>query len=134
MAKKLKLLVITPMYPTKVNPTAGIFIKNQYDLLKKYCDIKIIFPYPYIPSFRKFNPYHKFSTVPFKETIDGIEVYHPKYPFFPRLTLHPGFLSIALFFETFFSYLASKNLIQKLDKEWDFDMIKTHGCVTESIT
>ena len=133
MKKKIKLLVITPMYPTKVNPTAGIFIKNQYDILRKYCDIKIIFPYPYVPKFRKFNPYHKFSTVPFKEIIDGIEVYHPKYPFFPRLTIHTYFLSAALFFETFFSYFSSKNLIQKLKKEWDFDIIKIHGCVTESI-
>ena len=85
MVKKIKLLVITHSYPTKVNPTAGIFIKNQYDYIKNYCDIKIIHPYPYVPKFKRFNPYHEFSTVPFKENIGGIVVYHPKYLFFPKL-------------------------------------------------
>ena len=134
MAKKIKLLVITHSYPTKVNPAAGIFIKNQYDYLKKYCDIKIIFPYAYVPKFRKFNPYHKFSAVPFKEKIDGIEVYHPKYLFFPRAFILSEFLNVFLFFESFFSYLSSKNLIHNLKKEWDFDIIKVHGCVMESPT
>jgi len=134
MAKKIKLLVITHSYPTKVHPTSGIFIKNQYDYMKDHCDVKIIFPYPYIPKFKKLNPYYKFSEIPFKEEVGGIEVYHPKYLFFPRNGIFSNFLSVFLFFESFFSYLSSKNLIYKLKKEWDFDIIKVHGCIAESVT
>ena len=134
MSKRIKLLAITHSYPTKVNPTAGIFIKNQYDYIKEQCDIKIIFPFPYVPKFKLFNPYQKFSAVPFKEDIGGIEVYHPKYLFFPRIGILSRFINIFLFFESIFSYISSKKLIAKLNKEWDFDIIKIHGCIAESTT
>jgi glycosyltransferase involved in cell wall biosynthesis len=134
MTKKIKLLVITHSYPTKINPIAGIFVKNQYDFIKNKFDIKIVFPYPYVPKFKKFNPYYKYSTVPFKENIGGIEVYHPRYIFFPRVGILRNFINIFLFFESFFSYLSSKELISKLQKEWDFDVIMVHGCISESIS
>ena len=52
MKKKIKVLVITHTFPTKQNPIAAIFLLNQLKALKKYCDVKIIFPYAYIPRFR----------------------------------------------------------------------------------
>lgn len=130
--KKIKLLVVTNSYPTKVYTISGIFNKNQYDIIKKYCDVKIIFPYPYVPKFRKFNPYHRFSKIPAKEDVGGIAVYHPKYFFFPRLRIFSKFFNAFLFFESFFSYLSSKKLINELHKSWNFDIIKVHG-ITESI-
>lgn len=38
----MKILFISNMYPSKKNPSYGIFIKNTYDMLKEYHDIKLV--------------------------------------------------------------------------------------------
>lgn len=132
MIKKRKILVITLSFPTKVNQAAGVFILNQLEYLKKYYDIKVIAPYPYAPPF-KFLKSHKFSKIPFKEKMNGIEVYRPRYLMFPRNKLTFKFINIILIIETFFSLRKSKNTINSLAKRWDFDIIHAHGFVPDSI-
>ena len=112
--RKIKVLIITYAFPTKYNPIAAIFILNQLRELKKHCDIKVLFPHAYVPKIGFFNPYYRFSKIKKKEIVDGIEVYHPKYFMIPRLSFLTKFLNIFLVFETFFSYLASKKVADKI--------------------
>lgn len=132
MTKKIKILIITHTFPTKYNPVAAIFLLNQLVELKKYFSIRVIFPYPYIPKFGVFAPYHKFSDMPKLENIKGIEIYHPKYFMFPRI-FGSMFLNFFLFTESFFSYLNSRKLADKIMKNWNPDIIHMHGAVTEGL-
>ena len=132
MAKKRKILVITFSFPTKVNQTGGIFILNQLVYLKNSYDIKVIAPYPYVPPF-KFLRSYKFSKIPFKEKINGMEVYKPKYLMLPRNNLTFKVINILLIIESFFSSITSKNILDKLYKRWDFDIIHVHGLVPDGI-
>lgn len=131
MAKK-RILVVTFSFPTKANTAAGIFILNQLECLKKRYDIKVLAPYPYVPKLRFLKSY-KFSEVPFKEKISGIEVYRPKYFMFPRNIFTNKIINIVLVVEAFFSYTSSKKVIDKLAKEWRFDIIHSHGFVPDSV-
>lgn len=128
---KTKILVLTHSFPTKHNPIAGIFILNQLEQLKKFCDIKVIYPYPYVPRIRIFNPYRRFSEVPFKETVSGIEVCHPKYFMIPRALLRTKLLHFYLAVESFFSYLSSKRLAVRIVKDWNPNIIHMHGSFSE---
>lgn len=131
MAKRIKILVLTHTFPTKYNPIASIFLLNQLIELKKYCDIKVLFPHGYVPKIKLFNPYHRFSSVPLHEYIDGIEVYHPKYFMIPRIVFGLRFLNIYLSIESIFSYWASKKIADKIAEEWNPDIIHMHGSLSE---
>lgn len=133
MKRKIKLLVITHTFPTKHNPVAAIFLLNQLEELKKHCEIRIIFPYAYVPRIRLFNPYFRFSDVPQQEIVKGMKVYHPKYFMVPRVSSNSLFLNLFLFAESFFSYLASGKLAGRLIEEWNPDIVHLHGPLSESL-
>ena len=133
MAKKSKILVITFSFPTKVNPDAGIFILNQLEYLKKGYDVKVVSPYPFVPSFKFLSPYHKFAGVKFNEKINRIEVYRPRYFMLPRNKLTFKFINLILIFEALFSFMKSKKVIDNLAKKWGFDIVHVHGLVPDGV-
>jgi len=137
MNKKIKVLILTHTFPTKYNPIAAIFLLNQLEELKKFCDIRIIFPHAYVPKIKIFNPYQRFSKIPLKERIKGISIYHPKYLMIPRILFgiiwKTGFLNLYLFIESYFSFFASKKLAYDIMKKWNPDIIHIHGAGGEGL-
>jgi len=130
---KIRVLVITHMFPTRYNPVAATFIFNQIKALKKYCEIKVLFPYLYSPKIKFLNPYFKYSNIPKIERIDGIEVHHPRHVMFPRIFFIPKFLNFFLAVESFFSYLASKKTLDRMMQKWNPDIIHLHGVLDEGL-
>src|SRR3989338_2689006 len=122
MNKKTKVLILTRSFPTRQNPVAAIWLLNQLEELKKYCNIKVIFPYAYVPKTRFLNPYHRFSGMPEKESIKGIEVYHPKYFMIPRALFKLALLHWYLAIEIFLSYFPSKKVVDRIMKKWNPDI------------
>src|SRR3989338_6330791 len=102
--RKIKVLVITYSFPTKHNPTAGIFILNQLKELQNFCEIRVLCPYAYVPKEKILGRLAKYSDVSEKEVVDGFEIYHPKYLMLPRAGLTKRLLSQALTIEAFFSH------------------------------
>ena len=131
--RKIKSLIITYSFPTKHNPTAGIFILNQMEELRKCCDIKVLFPYAYVPKIKILGRFAKYSDVGEKEVIDGFEVYHPKYIMLPRAGLTKKFLSEALSIEAFFSHQYTKKIADKIIKDWNPDIIHIHSSLGEGL-
>ena len=133
MKRKIKLLIITHTFPTKHNPVAAIFLLDQLEELKKNCEIRIVFPYAYVPRIGIFNPYFRFSDVPKEETVKRMKVYHSKYFMFPRGIFRMKFLNFFLFVESFFSYLSSRKVAYKIMEVWNPDIVHLHGPLSESI-
>ena len=111
--KKIKLLIVSSAFPTKFNPLAAPWIINQLRELKKYCEVKVLFPYPYAPKIKFLNPYYKYSTIKHKDYVDGIEVYYPKCFMFPRILFVPSFLNFFLSLEAFISYFSTKKTAKR---------------------
>ena len=133
MSAKIKVLILTHMFPTKCNPVAGIFLLSQLKELQKLCDIRVVFPHAYVPKIKIFNPYYRFSGMPKQEKIKGIQVYHPKYFMFPRALFKSRFLHWYLTVESFFSYIASKKLAQNITEKWNPDIVHIHGTASEAL-
>ena len=131
MARKIKVLILTHTFPTKYNPVAAVFLLNQLKELKKSCEIKVIYPHGYVPNVKFFNPYHRFSKIPYEEMIEGIEVYHPKYLMIPRILFGLSFLNIYLSIESIFSYVSSRKMADKIMRYWNPDVIHMHGTLSE---
>jgi teichuronic acid biosynthesis glycosyltransferase TuaC len=117
----MKVLVISHMYPSAPNKAYGIFIHKQVQaLIDQGCALKVISPVPYapwpLPILRK--KWKAYSAVPHQDFIDGVEVYYPRYPEFPRSYLleHSGFLM----------YRGIRKLVRKLHRDFRFELIQAH--------
>ena len=79
--KKLKVLVLSHMYPRSTDPIAGIFVHQQVKaLLKAGCQVKVISPVPYAPRILWANSRRRaYGQTPRSTLIDDIPVEFPRY-------------------------------------------------------
>jgi len=101
---KMKVLIITNLFPNSKEPTRGIYNKQQFVELAKLCEIKVIAPLPL----------HYRERVPERENIDGIDTYHPRYFMIPKI----GRSLYGLFF-----YLSLIKKVKKIYENFKFDLI-----------
>ncbi len=103
----MKILVITNLFPNKKEPNRATFNKQQILALKAFVEkITVIAPLPLF----KFSA----QEVPLKETIEGIDVLHPRYLVIPK---------ILRCLYGFFYFLGVWPLAKRLDNEEHFDII-----------
>jgi len=106
----MRILSITSLFPNSKEPNKGIFVLNRLKALSKYAEVEVVAPIPWFP-FVKTN---RKREIPFKENIEGLKVYHPR------------FFSIPKFLKSldgFFFYLSLKRFRKKIKKA---DIIDAH--------
>ncbi|MAT52316.1 MAG: glycosyl transferase family 1 [Porticoccaceae bacterium] len=97
----MKLLVITTLYPNKVQYRHGIFVETRlrHLLASGRVDATVIAPVPWFP-FRlgKGSRYVSSRDIPRIEQRDGIRIYHPRYCAIPKIgmLLTPFFLALSI--------------------------------------
>lgn len=114
---KLKVLVITNLYPNNIEPNRGIFIRQQLKQLAPLCDIQVIAPVPWVPfnvNLKIFSRWSVNRRIVYQETIDGIVTYHPRWLVIPKI-----FRALYGFF-FFFSILPK---VLSIKKTFLFDVI-----------
>ncbi|MBI2101521.1 glycosyltransferase family 4 protein [Candidatus Woesearchaeota archaeon] len=132
--EKIKVLALIGSFPTKINPSAAIFVLNQLEHMKKHCQFKVVVPYAYVPNFKHVNPFYRFSKIPLIEDISGIEVYRPRYLQISRFFLFSPILrSAAMLIETANIYLSAISVVKNIEKKWKFDVIHIHGPISEGV-
>ncbi len=79
--KKIRVLVLSHMYPRVGDPTAGIFIHQQVrHLARAGCEVIVVTPLPYVPKFMARNEKRKgYRETPQRAEIDGVRVIYPRY-------------------------------------------------------
>lgn len=117
----MKILVISHMYPSRQEPVYGIFVHQQVKaLIGLGCRVKVIVPVPYVPQFLAgMRPkWTGYARIPDEDTIEGVEVYYPRYPELPR--------SIFLEQSGNLMYSGIKGLAEKVYRQFKFEMIQAH--------
>lgn len=114
----MKVLVISHMYPSTYNEVAGIFVHEQVKaLVAKGVEIQVVSPIPWTPFPINYlsSKWKKYSEVTKREIREGINVWYPRYLTFPR----------SWFFASSGQrmYLGIKNVVSKIYKEFQFDLI-----------
>jgi glycosyltransferase involved in cell wall biosynthesis len=109
------------MYPSTWNEAAGIFVHEQVKaLFRQGCKVKVIAPVPWAPYpiNRLSVKWKAYSGIPFHSSWEGIEVYYPRYPVFPK----------AMFFASSGErmYWGIRDLINRVYCEFPFDVIHAH--------
>lgn len=82
---KIKLLLITNLFPNAKELGRGIFNLRQISHLADACQIKVVAPLPWVPPLPLLRRRYVHSLVPAKEVIAGLEVTHPRYLVIPKI-------------------------------------------------
>lgn len=78
----MKILVITNLFPNRLEPTRATFNRQQIYHLSRLCELKVVAPIPWAPPIGNWK---KLREIPLHEVIDGIDVYHPRYLVIPKI-------------------------------------------------
>ncbi|MFW6030035.1 MAG: glycosyltransferase [Halanaerobiales bacterium] len=116
----MKVLILSHLYPNKTNPSYGIFVHQQVKkLVELGIEVKVIAPVPYSPGILHFyDKWRDYGSIPDRENIEGIEVYHPRYIALPR----------QIFFDLsgYNYYYGIKSLVANIYRDFNFDLINAH--------
>ena len=117
----MKVLEISHLYPVPYDPLLGIAIHKQLKYFNnKNCEALVVSPIPWTPfPFNVINDKWKlYSKIPFYQSLEDIEIYHPRYLTFPN----------AYFFNSsgIRMYHGIRKLISEIWKKFPFDLIHAH--------
>lgn len=121
MSRPIRTLLFSTLYPSSVRPVHGIFVETRLRelLASGRVETKVMAPVPWFPSTNeRWGDYARMAATPARETRNGIDVLHPRYPVIPKvgMTLAPLLLAAA-----------SLGPVRRLMREgFDFDVIDAH--------
>lgn len=115
----MKILTFTSLFPNRELPNSAIFIKHRMAAVhrREDAEVKVVAPVPYFPSFPIGGRWKVFSRIPQFETLDGLEVWHPRYLVTPKV-------GMTLYGYTMF--LGALPTVRKIFQKWPFDIIDAH--------
>ena len=122
----MRVLLLSHMYPSSVDPVFGIFVHKQTkELVKQGCEVRVVSPVPLTPPpLRKLKRrWQGYSQIPREEGLEGIEVHHPRYLSFPR--------NILLAYSGYLYYSGAKGDIRRIYDSFPFDVIHAHVAVPD---
>lgn len=128
MSRPIRTILLSTLYPSAVRPVHGIFVETRLrELLKSgQVETKVVAPVPWFPSSNPhFGAYANLASTPKTETLNGINVYHPRYFLPPKIgqNLAPFVLAAG-----------ALPTIRKLIKDgFDFDLIDAHYIYPDSV-
>ena len=115
----MRVLTFSSLFPNAAEPLLGVFVQQRMAHFAKRPGnlVKVLAPIPYFPTWLPGANWGRRRRVPKKEEIAGLEVYHPRYPLIPRISMPLQGLSM---------YAASLSLASQLHRESGFDCIDAH--------
>lgn len=111
----MKILVLTNLFPNHLEPTRGIFNKQQFAALSRLCELRVVAPVPWFPKVVTSNARSVYSRIHAEEvTAEQIRVYHPRYFMTPKI-------GRSLYGLQYF--LGVRRTVQEIQREFAFDAI-----------
>jgi glycosyltransferase involved in cell wall biosynthesis len=84
----MRVLIMTKIFPNRVEPLSSPFNRRQFAALGKLCDVEVLATIPWFPgssAFRRWSHAGRLSKVPRRDTIDGLSVRHPRTMLLPKI-------------------------------------------------
>jgi glycosyltransferase involved in cell wall biosynthesis len=119
MAEAPRLLVFSSLFPSAVQPAAGLFIRERMFRVARHLPLTVVAPVPWFPLqslIRLFRPGYR-PMPPRREVQEGIVVWHP------RFLAVPGLLRTL---DGFAMAAGSVLLLRRLKREFGFEVIDAH--------
>jgi glycosyltransferase involved in cell wall biosynthesis len=121
MARTIRTLLYSTLYPSSARPVHGIFVETRLRELLRTGEIetKVLAPVPWFPSAdARWGEWARMSATPSREIRNGIDVLHTRYLVVPKIGMTVAPLLLAA---------ASIGPMRRLITEgFDFDLIDAH--------
>ena len=118
-ATSARVLVFASLFPSSVQPGAGLFIRERMFRVGKELPLIVVSPKPWFPFqgiLRKLRPGYR-PQPPKRELQGGVEVYYPRFLSFPAIGRSLDGLSMAL---------CCLPLMRKLKKRFQYNIVDAH--------
>ncbi len=115
----MRILTFTSLFPNVSQPLQGIFVYQRVAHVAKLPgnSITVVAPIPYFPAGLRSLCWRKFSQIPAHEEFGELDVYHPRYPLLPKISMP---------FHGLLMFLGSVFHVLRLCRETRFDYIDAH--------
>jgi teichuronic acid biosynthesis glycosyltransferase TuaC len=115
----VRILTFTSLFPSVSQPLQGIFVYQRVAHVAKLPgnSVTVVAPMPYFPASLRSRRWEKFSQIPAHEKFGQLDVYHPRYPLLPKISMP---------FHGLLMFLGSVFQVLKLCRENRFDYIDAH--------
>jgi teichuronic acid biosynthesis glycosyltransferase TuaC len=115
----MKILTYTSLFPNRAQPFHGVFVYQRmlHFARRSQNQVVVVSPVPWVPKWVSSPEYAGASTVPEREQIGGMTVFHPKYLLIPKISMPLHGLLM---------FLGSYRLVRTLQRENEFDAIDAH--------
>jgi len=120
----MNILVFTSLWPSAEQPNFAVFVKHRIAAMSRLdgVNMRVVAPVPYFPKkvqFRNFWPEHwrKAARIPDRETVAGIETFHPRYLLTPKIGM-----------SLYGRWMAggAEAIVRRLSAEQPIDLIDAH--------
>ncbi len=83
----MHILTFTSLFPDSTRPNWGIFIyqRMRHVAQRPGNTVTVVTPVPYVPFWVPGRKAHMYRSIPHREQFGGLTVYHPRYPFLPKV-------------------------------------------------
>lgn len=112
----MRVLVFSSLFPNNVEPIHGNFIKERMARVARLAELTVVAPVPYYPPI-KFGWRAKYNLVSARETIEGMQVYHPRYLVIPK---------IGMWLQGWLMYLSVVRFVSALHRQVNFELVDAH--------
>jgi glycosyltransferase involved in cell wall biosynthesis len=112
----MRVLVLSSVYPNAAQPLFGVFVHQRVQRMTERCEVVVVAPVPWFPLSGAVRGRARMA-VPARETLDGVNVLHP------RFLSVPGILKSLDGLLYFVSLLPA---LRRLRRRFPFDVIDAH--------
>jgi teichuronic acid biosynthesis glycosyltransferase TuaC len=118
---RIKVLVLSHMYPYVLEPAFGLFVHDQVRELSRHCEVVVVSPTPLSPPIvrQRKAKWARYASKPRQTRLEGIAVHYPRYINIPGERGFP--------LSAFFYGWAIRGLTVALKNTFDFDLIHAHA-------
>ncbi|TQV88889.1 glycosyltransferase [Aliikangiella coralliicola] len=116
----MNITLISNLYPNKLEPTKGVFIKQLAERLNESHQVTVISPVPWRPAFLT----NADNSVPAEDKINNIKIYYPRYLVIPKI--------LRSLTATFFNW-GIKSTLSKLKAQGLADIVSAHWVYPDGV-
>jgi teichuronic acid biosynthesis glycosyltransferase TuaC len=80
----MNVLALSYLFPNRAQPAYGVFVLNRLRAVREFCDLRVVAPIQWYPFIRVLRGALWGGPVPKRETIGGLDVFHPRFVVIPR--------------------------------------------------
>jgi teichuronic acid biosynthesis glycosyltransferase TuaC len=117
--RRLRVVTFATIFPNVSDPSHGIFVyqRAKHLAMRPGVEVIAIVPIPYFPRWLKTNRWRKYQDIPNLETLENMEVHHPRYFHLPKIWMPFHGLSM---------FLGCASTVRRLHKLRRIDVIDSH--------